>query len=59
MYLNPANVGAYAVQNPLLLTDSNLYQIEASYGTLGDGIQLTQAWAGAIKGQLLRWESRI
>lgn len=53
-YLNPANVGAYAVQNPLLLTDSNLYQIEASYGTLGDGIQLTQASAGVkIKGQLL------
>lgn len=53
-YLNPAAVGAYAVQNPLLLNDSTLYDLEISYGALGEGIQLLQSSFGfKIKGHAL------
>ena len=45
-YLNPAAVGAYALQNPLLLNDSTLYDLEVSYGALGEGIQLLQSSFG-------------
>lgn len=45
-YLNSSAVGAYALQNPLLLTDSSMYQLEASYGTLGEGIQALQSTYG-------------
>ena len=45
-YLNPAGVGAYALQNPLLLNDSTLYDLEVSYGALGEGIQLLQSSFG-------------
>ncbi|HCP41045.1 MAG TPA: hypothetical protein DIT65_04555 [Cryomorphaceae bacterium] len=45
-YLNPAAEGAYALQNPLLLNDSTLYNLEISYGSLGEGIQLAQSSFG-------------
>jgi len=41
-YVHEGRVGAFAVQNPLLLTDSSLYQLEMSSGSLGEGIQLLQ-----------------
>jgi len=51
-YINPGPVGAFAVQNPLLLNDSTLYQMEMSAGSLGDGIQLIQGSYGfKIKGR--------
>mgnify|MGYP001132903858 CR=1 FL=1 len=53
-YLNPAAVGAYALQNPLLLNDSSLYDLEVSYGALGEGIQLLQSSFGfKIKGRAM------
>ena len=51
-YINPGPVGAYSVQNPLLLNDSTLFQLEMSAGSLGEGIQLVQGSYGfKIKGQ--------
>ena len=51
-YLNPTPVGAYALQNPLLLTDTSMHQLEVSYGTLGNGIQTLQSTFGfSIKGR--------
>ena len=50
-YINPGPVGAFAVQNPLLLNDSTLFQLEMSGGSLGEGIQLLQGSYGfKIKG---------
>ena len=49
-YLNPTPVGAYALQNPLLLTDTSMHQLEVSYGTLGNGIQTLQSTFGFNKG---------
>jgi len=53
-YLNPTPVGAYALQNPLLLTDTSMHQLEVSYGSLGNGIQTLQSTFGfTIKGRAL------
>ena len=50
-YVNPGPVGAFAVQNPLLLNDTTLFQLEMSGGSLGEGIQLLQGSYGfKIKG---------
>ena len=50
-YINPGPVGAFAVQNPLLLNDSTLFQLEMSAAALGEGIQLLQGSCGfKIKG---------
>ena len=50
-YINPGPVGAFAVQNPLLLNDSTLFQLEMSAAALGEGIQLLQGSYGfKIKG---------
>lgn len=50
-YINPGPVGAFAVQNPLLLNDSTLFQLEMSAAALGEGIQLLQGSYGfRIKG---------
>ena len=50
-YINPGPVGAFSVQNPLLLNDSTLFQLEMSGGSLGEGIQLLQGSYGfKIKG---------
>jgi len=50
-YINPGPVGAFAVQNPLLLNDSTLFQLEMSAASLGEGIQLLQGSYGfKIKG---------
>jgi hypothetical protein len=50
-YINPGPVGAFAVQNPLLLNDSTLFQLEMSGGSLGEGVQLLQGSYGfKIKG---------
>ena len=50
-YVHEGRVGAFAVQNPLLLTDSSLYQLEMSSGSLGEGIQLLQgSYSFELKG---------
>jgi hypothetical protein len=51
-YVHEGRVGAFAVQNPLLLTDSSLYQLEMSSGSLGEGIQLLQgSYSFELKGR--------
>ena len=45
-YLNPTPVGAYALQNPLLLTDTSMHQLEISFGSLGNGVQALQSTFG-------------
>ncbi len=46
IYIHPGPTGAYAVQNPLLLSDSSIHQLEISIGSLGDGVQLLQGSYG-------------
>lgn len=45
-YIHPGPVGAYAVQNPLLLSDSSMHQLEFSVGSLGEGVTLMQGSYG-------------
>lgn len=47
-YLHPGPVGAYAVLNPLLLTDSSSNQIEISAGAFGEGIHFYGASYGIM-----------
>lgn len=51
-YVHPGRVGAYAIQNPLLLSDSSMHQIELSRAGLGEGIALTGASYG------FKWKGR-
>jgi hypothetical protein len=51
-YLHQGKVAAFAVQNPLLLTDSSRHQLEMSSGALGQGIQLLQgSYSFDLKGR--------
>lgn len=45
-YVHPGATGAYAVQNPLLLSDSSVHQLEMSVGALGGGVNLLQSSYG-------------
>lgn len=45
-YVHPGPVGAYAIQNPLLLSDSSMHQVEVSRAALGEGVTFTGASYG-------------
>ena len=51
-YVHPGPVGAYAIQNPLLLSDSSMHQLEISRAGLGEGIVLNGASYG------FKWKQR-
>lgn len=57
-YIHPGPVGAYAIQNPLLLSDSSMHQLEFSVGTLGEGVTLMQGSYGFKLGGR-RWMASI
>ncbi|MDE0987317.1 MAG: type IX secretion system protein PorQ [Schleiferiaceae bacterium] len=51
-YIHPGPTGAYAVQNPLLLSDSSIHQLDISIGSLGNGVRLLQGSYGfKLKGK--------